>query len=535
MEFLKFNRFKPTQRQRHRHQPRHRRQIQEHNRSIASRAKRKGSPCQQDENSLDYQITGYSGPNLPQDIWCQIHSLMPIRDAARVACVSRAFLRSWRCHPYLVFSEAILGLDEDACGNDENARDFTSIVDRILKNHSGVGVKTVKLHTASVYDKHDRSHFDHLDSWLQSTVKRGIEELHLSLSRINAVYNFPCSVLSDETGDSLRYLHIASCNFHPTVGLGCLRSLARLTLCMVYINGDELGYLLSNSLGLERLELRHCSGIICLKIPCLQQLSYLEVLTCIELQVVESKAPNLSRFCFAGDLHVKLSLSGTLRIKKFERFCSGAAFYARTELPSNMPNLETLTIHSQTEMVNTPMVPSRFLHLKLLTIAVGGHTYDYFSLISFFVASPSLETFILNVGPERMERVSLFEDPSDLRKMPEHRHDKLKRVQIINFTSVKSLVELVCQILESTTSLECLTLDTTHGAPRCSVNKSGKCLSISKDALMGAHRALMAVETFIKSKVPSAVELNVLEPCNRCHAVKLSGVSLHHICDFLNY
>jgi hypothetical protein len=139
-----------------------------------------------------------------QDIWCHIHSLMPIRDAARVACVSRTFFHSWRCLPNLVFSEETLGLNENARGNNKKSRYFTNIVDC----------------TASVYNKQNRCHLDHLNSWLQSTVKTRIEELHLSLSRRNASYNFPCSVLSDEIGDSIRSLRLASCNFHPTVGLG---------------------------------------------------------------------------------------------------------------------------------------------------------------------------------------------------------------------------------------------------------------------------------------------------------------------------
>ncbi|RLN29869.1 hypothetical protein C2845_PM05G07370 [Panicum miliaceum] len=221
----------------------------------------------------------------------------------------------------------------------------------------------------------------------------------------------------------------------------------------------------------------------------------------------------------ACDLNVQLSLLGTSRIKKYERFCSGTVLYARTEVPSSMPNLETLTISSEAETVNTPMAPSKFLHLKFLTILLGGQTYDVFSLVSFLCASPSLETFILNVRLELMERISLVEDPSNLRKMSEYSHNKLKHVQMINFSSVKTLVELTCHILDSSTSLECLILDTTHSAPRCSVNKLGKCLPLRRDALVEAHRALLAIQTYIKPKVPSTVELNVLEPCSRCHAV----------------
>jgi len=279
---------------------------------------------------------------------------MPMQDAARVACVSQAFLRFWRCHPNLSFSEETLGLNEKACDDCEKSIYFTSRVEHILKKHSGIGVKTFKL-LDLVYDLdyvrlQDVRHLD-LENWLQIAVKPGIEEVWLCLSSaLNAMYNFPCSLLSDEVGESLRRFYISNCNFHPTVGLGCLRSLTILQLCMVCITGDELGCLLANSLALERLELRYCSGIICLKIPCLQRLSYLTVLTGTKLRVVESKAPNLSSFCFSAELDVQLSLSGTSQIKKFKMSCPGTAFYARTELPSIMPNLEALSIYSYTEV-----------------------------------------------------------------------------------------------------------------------------------------------------------------------------------------
>lgn len=278
---------------------------------------------------------------------------MPMRDAARAACVSPAFLRSWRCYPNLDFSKEALGLvtenTENACETEEIPREITSRVDHILQNHSGVGVKALKFQVDSDDNKKDFCHRD-LDRWLHKTVKPGIEELNLSLYRRNAMYNFPCSLLSDEIGDSLRYLHLVCCYFHTTSGLGCLRSLTRLQLTAVSITENVLECILSNSFALKRLELKCCRGIIHLKIPCLQQLSYLEVLTCVGLQVLESKAPNLSSVRFAGDLHVQLSLSETSGIRKFERSCSGAAFYARTSLPSIMQNLETLTIFSETEV-----------------------------------------------------------------------------------------------------------------------------------------------------------------------------------------
>ncbi|KAM0842928.1 hypothetical protein ACQ4PT_058038 [Festuca glaucescens] len=50
---------------------------------------------------------------LPEDTIRHIHSLIPVQDAARVACVSRQFLRSWRCYSKLILTKKALGLSDD--------------------------------------------------------------------------------------------------------------------------------------------------------------------------------------------------------------------------------------------------------------------------------------------------------------------------------------------------------------------------------------------------------------------------------------
>src|SRR6185437_14604071 len=109
-----------------------------------------------------------------QDIWHHIRSLMPMRDSARVACVSRAFLHSWRCHPNLTFSYTTFGLNTKAYGKDELAGVFYGKVDHILQRHSGIGVKKLKIQTGSHYSAKDSYY---LNSWLQIAVTPGIEEL----------------------------------------------------------------------------------------------------------------------------------------------------------------------------------------------------------------------------------------------------------------------------------------------------------------------------------------------------------------------
>jgi hypothetical protein len=120
-----------------------------------------------------------------------------------------------------------------------------------------------------------------------------------------------------------------------------------------------------------------------------------------------------------------------------------------------------------------------------------------------------------------MEHVSIFTDPSDLRKMQGQQHHKMKRVTIQGFTSAKSLVELTCHFVESITSLEHLTLEAFQSSIRCSMpaRKRRKCFPLPIDVLREAQRGLLAIRTYIEPKVPSMVKLRVIEPCCRCHAV----------------
>uniref|UniRef100_A0A8I6Y3S2 At1g61320/AtMIF1 LRR domain-containing protein n=1 Tax=Hordeum vulgare subsp. vulgare TaxID=112509 RepID=A0A8I6Y3S2_HORVV len=307
-----------------------------------------------------------------------------------------------------------------------------------------------------------------------------------------------------------------------------MRSLTSLCLYYVNIESDELGFLLSNSLALERLELVECSEIISIKIPSLlQRFSYLKVSSCSILQVIESEAPNISGFYLFHDeevdQQVQLFFGESLQMKKFFISHSCVLHYALAILPSSMPNLKTLTMHSYYEMVSMPTVVSKFLHLKRLDISLWGWKFpttflhgdhDLFLLISCLDASPCLETFNLGAPMRRGEHDSIFEDPcSQLGRIPGQSYANLRRVKITKFCSMKLVVKLTCHILDSTPSLECLTLDITDGGPTCS--KIARCF-VDKDTFMEAPKALEAIRTYIEGRVPSTAKLNVVEPCSQC-------------------
>ncbi|KAF8651663.1 hypothetical protein HU200_063174 [Digitaria exilis] len=421
---------------------------------------------------------------------------MPLRDAARAACVSRTFLCFWRCYPKLTFTKKTLGLKRNGRKRADITRDFTSIVDSILKNHS-----------ANTY-----CNANYINSWLQIAITPGIEEVSLLLP---SYYNFPCSLLFDGRTNSIRVLYLTDCAFRPMVSTDCLRSLTKLDLCEVRITGDELGCLLSSSFALERLGLRYCNELICLKIPFyLGRLSFLMVFECQMLQIIESKAPNLFTFRFSGD-PVQLSLGDLSHLKLLNVGFSSkisSCTYAVTKLPSIVPHLKTLIVSSFSERGSNPIVGNKFIHLKYLEINLGpscgafSPDYDYFCLVSFLDVSPVLETFIVHQGA--MKHYSIFTSSLCMRNMPEHKHDMLKNVMIIGFCSAKSMVELTCHILENVSSLEYLTVDTVYDEEdddrigRCSVRKTGRCGPVTRHMILEAHKALEAIRRYLAKFLP---------------------------------
>uniref|UniRef100_A0A0E0N8L2 At1g61320/AtMIF1 LRR domain-containing protein n=1 Tax=Oryza rufipogon TaxID=4529 RepID=A0A0E0N8L2_ORYRU len=270
-----------------------------------------------------------------------------------------------------------------------------------------------------------------------------------------------------------------------------------------YIKSDELESLLLNSLVLEQLRLNVCNKISFLKIPCvLQHLSCLSVMACRRMQVIVCEAPNLSSISLSGG--IKFSLGETLTMKVLSMIRPNVVCYARAQLPSIMPNLESMVLSSDSEAVNIPMLPTKFLCLKHLTIQIARGTfspsYDYFFLVSFLHASPSLETLYLD---EDMRHESIVEDSSaHLRQLPELSHECLKSVEIIGFNSAKSLVELTCCIVKAAASLERLVLDTLRGGDRCSGESNGKiCWPVSNAVLKESARAAIAVRKVSSSQL----------------------------------
>jgi hypothetical protein len=282
-----------------------------------------------------------------QDIWRHIHFLMPLQDAACAACVSHAFLRSWRCRPAMSFSSATLGLNVNSRRKGDIASDFNSKVDHILEKRLGIGLKILEIE----YCGYNADTCCYLSRWLAITITPELEELSLWLPPVKAKYIFPLSLLSNGSGKSIRHLRLTGCAISGS-GLDCLKNLRSLYLHKVRITGDDLGSLFFSSIALERLELYSCQKIICLKIPSvLQRLSFVSVFGCVRLKVIENKAPNISSFDFSfSGRKVELSLGEPLQVKFVRLNMDNCISYACANLPSLVPNLETLILGTSYEV-----------------------------------------------------------------------------------------------------------------------------------------------------------------------------------------
>lgn len=290
-----------------------------------------------------------------QDIVHHIHSLLDVQDAARASCVSRVFLRSWRCYSYLVLDDQRLGLTDKK--SEEREIYLINKVDQILKNHYANGVKLKALHLCLFPYKNIKASY--LNRWLQNAVQFGIEDLGLVLYPVieENSYSFPCSVLSDKAAaSSIQTIFLVYCTFHPTSTLGCLKRLKSLYLSMVQITEEGLGHLLSKSFAIERLVVNGCNGITSLRIPCtLEQLKLLHITTCEMMQVVEIDAPNLCTLHYSGGPLVEFSVRYSSQLKNVNLWFNsldapGILSYARARLPYITPNVGSLALCSHKEV-----------------------------------------------------------------------------------------------------------------------------------------------------------------------------------------
>ncbi|RLM59148.1 hypothetical protein C2845_PM18G06040 [Panicum miliaceum] len=204
---------------------------------------------------------------------CHCSSLISFQ---RIYCAISIPFYHYRMPPVL---PKIFGLNEGT--SYERAKNLIDRIGHIIRNHSGIGVKTLKVdvrHCGKVITA------QHLDIWLQATIRSGTLEISVELPQhYSPEYNLRCSHLSC-AGSSLQSISLFSCAFQPTLRIGYLKSLKSVCLNLVHTTGEELGCIFSSTVSLGYIQLTSCNEITFLNIPShLQALSTLKVFICTSL------------------------------------------------------------------------------------------------------------------------------------------------------------------------------------------------------------------------------------------------------------
>ncbi|KAJ1256648.1 hypothetical protein BS78_K338000 [Paspalum vaginatum] len=383
------------------------------------------------------ELGARSGISLPGDLVAHIHSFMSMRDAARAACVSHAFLRSWRFYPKLNLNmetfddlHALFDSDPSEVIDDDQIRrrggedyfrknnrvvkGFIARVDHIMRNHAGTGITKFRVQPPLGFYIDPAA----VDRWSAAIMEQpGIKDFELELAPVydDELYSFPCSLLLSAT--TIASLTLSGCSFRSLDSLAgsSLTSLTRVHLHNMRVGTEEVRRFLSSCPALEDLILSCCHQMVCFEMPprLLPRLKSLLVYSCSTLLTIRCDAPKLQSFQYVGPPTIQISslLAGATRsssscvrgmkIKSIDQ--PGMLCYAATklQLPTIAPNLIALSLSSCFETADTPMVIGKFCHLMYLDIHIREASrcpdYDFCSLVSLLDASPSLDTFILKL------------------------------------------------------------------------------------------------------------------------------------------
>ncbi|KAJ8450033.1 hypothetical protein Cgig2_029395 [Carnegiea gigantea] len=226
--------------------------------------------------------------DLPDDIFCYIFSLLPVRDAVRARLSSFRWKNLPDIRSVLRFDGTnVLGKNNFCSGR--FAHPFVKAVDQFLDLWKGE-----KISTLGIWFGLGNKYALHIDKWIATAMKVEVEELDLNFSDLDRdleSYVFPSHLLSFETGCYLKRLCLDNCML--SLPFGCtswLNHLTTLHLSRVPLHQSGVQCILSGGLNLRSLELSDCSlpSALCIHLPLLKKLVIYDF-----LKEVEFNCPNL--------------------------------------------------------------------------------------------------------------------------------------------------------------------------------------------------------------------------------------------------
>ncbi|XP_059637040.1 F-box/LRR-repeat protein At3g26922-like [Cornus florida] len=416
---------------------------------------------------------------LPDEILSTIISMLTLKEAVRTSVLSKKWKSIWTCHSDLCFDSITLLGDKVHFNNIANCKvesnrqphrcKFVEQVDQIMHQRC----KSRKIDSFTIQFHLGKESASHINQWIDCAIKEGVENMDVNLSECCSFkvdpdysstyegYKFPFWLLAAPGKKStIKHLRLVSCNLSAPPSSKCLSSLITLGLQNVTISDQQLENILSSCLFLEGLSLHQCRRLVNVGFVGPNHfLKFLSIKNCIRLKNIEIYAKNLVTFEYTGHL-ISFSFKNVPRLAEAFLSFTGESrqdgvSYSLTRFASDLPQLETLNLHSVLAMKTLPLpedVPTTFTNIKQLVLSVYPFDdEDKLCWISYILkAFPLLQKLQLNLfcpnfikQPKEIERV-----------LPECKHKHVTEVEINGFYGNQHEAELLKYLVDNLVELK---------------------------------------------------------------------------------
>uniref|UniRef100_A0A0E0H1F5 F-box domain-containing protein n=1 Tax=Oryza nivara TaxID=4536 RepID=A0A0E0H1F5_ORYNI len=401
--------------------------------------------------------------DLPADLICTILSKLPQKEAIRTSVLSSKWRSMWTLR-------SKISLDGGAvCGSRRRGQNkycqrFINNVEKVLQNYQGKMVEAF-----GIKFEFDSILVDNLNKWVSFAVSARTKHLSFDLvpirfARCDDRFIFPFELLDSGSICRLQHLQFSFISLQPPSWFGGFPNLRKLELNLVHVTRKELENMLCNCCCLEWLRMVRCHLKDDLRVDRpMSHLAYL-LISCCVITKIELHATKLSTFIYEGEF-VPIVLNHTSKL-----------------------NLWSL---------DNSLKFSCLKHIQLFAHILS-HGSDKILYLAYVMrAAPFVEKVEVHFASGH----SLwFAQEGPLRHELGHDEYKyLKNLCVTGFKGARGQLEFLLHVVENTTALDVITVDTTERMLESDIKNDYLC-SIARQT----------IELHIREALPPKAKLFVL-------------------------
>ncbi|XP_043687422.1 putative F-box/FBD/LRR-repeat protein At3g59240 [Telopea speciosissima] len=331
---------------------------------------------------------------LPEDIIHHIIALLETKDATRMSILSKKWRSLWHSFPIWDFDETSPLRDLHEGSESRRERFINSVNESLHHRLYFFSLQKIRLCLWPVIANSQIKDLfiSCVDRWISLAIERKVNELDLQfmyagiIRKSKAYYSLPDTVFASE---SIHTLRLESCKVRPSgeIGLSSLK-----TLCLQYVFVDDLviQHLFSSCPLIEFMSLKHCHGLLNLKISEHLALKTLIVESRAELSKIAIDTPNLETLTLQheGELSFEIITTGLINLSLVGVSVSEGTLHGLISNQSLLENLnlvscagfqrlkvynrklKTLMLYSCSSLVEVDIDTPKFSLLEIINVIV---------------------------------------------------------------------------------------------------------------------------------------------------------------------